>query len=249
MARRNKKREEEPENHERWLISYADFITLLFAFFVVMYSVSSVNEGKYKVLSDSLVSAFERQKGTETPIDLGGSGIIKKVETGQHASIEAIRKEVEPDDGIRQISKNIARSMHREVVDETAIIRRTERGLEVEIKTSAMFNSGAAQINGDARAVFEELASNLKDIDNSIRVEGFTDNIPISNVKFPSNWELSSARAASVVKILAENGVDPERLSATGYGAQKPIANNETEEGRRQNRRVVVLVEPKKKAP
>ena len=258
MAR--KKRQEEHENHERWLVSYADFITLLFAFFVVMYSVSSVNEGKYRVLSDSIVAAFRDPARSLDPIQVGElmrtPVPVQDSMQREKLLIQPIdlpfkpirRTEPEsPDAGeLDQASKELADSIEQamaDLVDDGLIqVRRDKRWIEVEIKTSILFPSGSAGLAPGAEPVLSRLAEKLRPLDNIIHVEGFTDNVPIRTSAFPSNWELSAARAASVVHLFTRMGVDPRRMAAIGYGEYRPVADNATPEGRARNRRVVLVI-------
>lgn len=269
MAR--KKRIEEPENHERWLVSYADFITLLFAFFVVMYSVSSVNEGKYRVLSDSLVTAFRDPARSLQPIQVGDlmrsplqsdklfdqeTPIIQlfKVPVPDRPVQERAEEKVEPgvkgpdneNDQLGAEAKQLADSIEAamsELVDAGLIdVRRDERWIEVEIKSSILFTSGSAYLSAQSEPVLQQLADKLKSVNSIIHVEGFTDNVPINNFDYLSNWELSAARAASVVHLFTRLGVVPQRMAAIGYGEFRPVAGNETPEGRAKNRRVVLVI-------
>ena len=278
MAR--KKKHEEHENHERWLVSYADFITLLFAFFVVMYSVSSVNEGKYRVLSDSLTAAFRSAPHSMTPVQVGegkpahapgeipvpGSPSLislpvptlaapvapplpenkrseKKITKERNeapADQPAPPSRAERDMG--EIADRIIQAMSGLIRDDLINVRRDTRWLEVEIKSSILFPSGSARLAEAAFPMVKELARILAPFPNPIHVEGFTDNVPIRTVQFLSNWELSAARAASVVHLFTDYGVEPGRMAAIGYGEFKPIGDNATLEGRAQNRRVVLVI-------
>lgn len=254
MARR--KRHEEHENHERWLVSYADFITLLFAFFVVMYAISSVNEGKYRVLSETLETVFTKPNRSAEPIQIGelsrGEGprvaspgtpevptfdielpeIPQQPEPGKDSSIE----------DIEQLNEQLSSALSVLIENDDVIIKQTDDWLEVEIKSNFLFGSGEARLASDAVPVIGQIADVLAPVANPIQVEGFTDNIPISTPRFPSNWELSASRAASVVNLMGRFGVAPERMSAIGYGEFKPIADNDTEMGRQKNRRVVLVI-------
>lgn len=276
MAR--KKKHEEHENHERWLVSYADFITLLFAFFVVMYAVSSVNEGKYRVLSDALVSAFRSAPKSMEPIQVGSPAksphetdlehrtnpnvlkrpdmlINKSVRDQQVKSDKTQTKwpeQAENDasgaggkqalDSLNSIAEQIERAMSGLIQQNLVKVRRDEFWLEVEINTNILFPSGDARLQPDAKPILDELAKILRNFDNNIKVEGFTDNVPISNMIYPSNWELSAARAASVVNLLMIQGIQPTRMAAIGYGEFHPVTGNDTAEGRNKNRRVVLAV-------
>ncbi|WP_028239462.1 flagellar motor protein MotD [Stutzerimonas azotifigens] len=233
--------EEEHDNHERWLVSYADFITLLFAFFVVMYSISSINEGKYKILSESLVGIFNQPDRSIAPIQVGEN---------RPAAVEAPRPENDPAPATQGESEavldDIARSMREAFGDliETGqlTVRGNEQWVEIELSSSLLFPSGDAIPNDNAFALVERVARILAPYRNPINVEGFTDNLPISTPQYPTNWELSAARAGSVVRMLAAQGVDPERLAAVGYGEFRPIADNATAQGRARNRRVVLVI-------
>jgi len=276
MARR--KQHEEHENHERWLVSYADFITLLFAFFVVMYSVSSVNEGKYRVLSDSLTAAFrappqsaalvslgEREDGVGTAVPMQGVPSLIALSIPQQPEPPAeperdtdtqmlesdLTEEANKpankegvDTHIQQIADEIVEAMGSLIDDDLINVRRDKRWLEVEIKSSILFPSGSSRLAPAAFSMMRPLAEILAKFPNPIHVEGFTDNIPIHTVQFLSNWELSAARAASVVHLFTDYGVAPDRMAAIGYGEYKPIADNETPEGRAMNRRVVLVIMP-----
>ncbi|HHH43645.1 MAG TPA: flagellar motor protein MotD [Gammaproteobacteria bacterium] len=273
MAR--KKRIEEHENHERWLVSYADFITLLFAFFVVMYSISSVNEGKYRVLSDSIVAAFRDPARSLAPIQVGqlsrspvrSESILDRNQqifeifrvplSGESAQAEQqedqpAQSQAEPaqdqlpdegpDEAAQQLADSIEAAM-ADLVDAGLIdVRRDKRWIEVEIKSSILFDSGSARLSQQSVPVLRKLAEKIQPLDNVIHVEGFTDNVPISNFEFASNWELSAARAASVVHLFTGLGVDPRRMAAIGYGEYRPVASNDSAEGRAKNRRVVLVI-------
>ncbi|WP_417777266.1 flagellar motor protein MotD [Stutzerimonas xanthomarina] len=238
MARRRS--HEEPENHERWLVSYADFITLLFAFFVVMYSISSLNEGKYKILSDSLVGVFNQVDRAVKPIPIGEE---RPRTTQQDASqIDEPQSSQQPIDPLQSIMQSMQAAFADLIASDQLTIRGNELWVEIELNSSLLFPSGDALPNDHAFALLEKVAGILAPFDNPIHVEGFTDNLPINTAKFPTNWELSAARAGSVVRMLAADGVDPARLAAVGYGEFQPIADNSTAEGRARNRRVILVI-------
>ncbi len=245
MARRRK--EEEHENHERWLVSYADFITLLFAFFVVMYAISSVNEGKYRVLSDSLTSAFR-----SIPGNTSGAQVVVNPNAPAPVAIPLRRPQpiLKTDETTRQNREKV-RNMAKEInatlapLVQEGKVRVTEgaRGITVEINASVLFAPGDARLDLTAIKALTAVAQIIAPSTFPITVEGHTDNIPISNPLFPSNWELSGMRASSVVRLFIDNGVDPRRLTATGYADQRPVADNVTPEGRQRNRRVAITIE------
>lgn len=241
MARR--RREEEHENHERWLVSYADFITLLFAFFVVMYSISSVNEGKYKILSESLVGVFSSQDRSIRPIPIGEERPRTTDTTRLDFDQGATNAQVEtPEDPLDSIARSMREAFGDLIGDGQLTVRGNELWIELELSSSLLFPSGDAIPNDHAFELIEKVASILAPYQNPIHVEGFTDNLPISTASYPTNWELSAARAASVVRMLAAQGVDADRLAAVGYGEFQPVADNATAEGRARNRRVVLVV-------
>lgn len=250
---RRRARVEEHENHERWLVSYADFITLLFAFFVVMYSLSTVNEGKYRVLSDSLVSAFRNVN-----VNSRGEQIAPGAKTpAVMPALPQLRAKplVTPSDAKEEERKRQTREkmrdMAREIMEVLAPLVRqgkvsvTEglRGITVEINASVLFPLGEARLQPAAVKALRAVAEVAASADFPIIVEGHTDPTPIATPQFPSNWELSGARASSVVRLFVESGVAPQRLTATGYGEQRPLASNDTQEGRARNRRVTILIE------
>jgi len=289
MARKQK--HEEHVNHERWLVSYADFITLLFAFFVVMYAISSVNQGKYRVLSDALVAAFRSAPKTLEPIQVGEpskspaspspnvrdkptvvqpprpplprplSPFPPDTPKGRKPLPESQGKVVAPQGAVQQHAptdqgetaaplQEIARQIKEALgqLEEAKLIEvRSERQrVEIELKASILFVSGSARVQPNAVPVLERIAAILRPFPNPIEVSGYTDNDPIRSFVFPSNWELSAARAASVVHLFADSGVRPERMAAIGYGEYQPVTDNDTAEGRSKNRRVIlaILAEP-----
>ncbi|MDB5959057.1 MAG: flagellar motor protein MotD [Massilia sp.] len=238
MAR--KKYVEDAENHERWLISYADFITLLFAFFVVMYAVSVVNEGKYRTLSDALGSAFGGRAAVGTagpraemtpPIAL--PNIIAK------RRAEAMRRER---DKLTTLARDLTSTLAPLVKEGKVRVTQNSRGVSVEINASVLFDSGDATLTPNSREALAALAVLLRNDPHSLQVEGHTDNQQIRRPAFPSNWELSAARAGAVVRLFADAGVPPARMTVVGHGDNIPVAGNDTAEGRARNRRVAVTI-------
>lgn len=254
MARRQK--HEEHENLERWLVSYADFITLLFAFFVVMYSISQVNQAKYRVLSDSLVNAFKNAPTSVTPvsskmqIDATGKGQASSAQAVALKQTVIIRKN-DPAQEARQkqqaekmkgIAKDILKVVEALMKDGQVKVSQSAHGIAIEINASLLFASGQASLEASSIKALKAVGKVLAEVPNDIQVEGFTDNTPINTLAFPSNWELSSARASSVVRLFAESGVPPERLVVVGYGEFRPVDTNSTPDGRARNRRVTVMI-------
>ena len=246
MAR--KKREEEHENVERWLVSYADFITLLFAFFVVMYAISSVNEGKYRVMSDSLINAFREVRTTEKPIPLGNKNPAILPGTGQpigHAVMQpaaVTAEQQQATERMKKVAKNVLDAMQPLNQNGKVRVTQSPRGITVEINASLLFNSGDAVLHPESREALAAVANVLASVYNPVQVEGHSDNVPINSPLYPSNWELSSARAGSVVRLFAELGVPTTRMVAIGYADNQPLDTNATLEGRARNRRVNVLI-------
>ena len=272
MAR--KKKHEEHANHEAWAIPYGDLITLLLAFFVVMYSISSVNEGKYRVLADSLSEAFGGPPRTVKPLQLGrvqprgsqndsatmvanqlprsalASRMISDlpsrpqmrlaVETGSAAAATARYEKAR--EKLETIAVRVEEALAPLIRADLVVVTRTPLWLEVEVKADILFDSGSAVPREDARATISRLAQSLAPFPNGVRVEGHTDDKPIATSAFPSNWELSAARAASVVRIFIGEGVAPSRLTVVGYGQERPKAGNDDVEGRSENRRVVLAI-------
>jgi chemotaxis protein MotB len=248
--RRRKHRQEEPHNRERWLISYADFITLLFAFFVVMYSVSSVNEGKYKVLSETLTGVFNAPQRSFKPVEVGSEPrrfISSPTDDVIPPAVTEAPRNPEMDaqartEALRAMADQLALEFEDLINQGVITLETSDRWLELNLPDSLLFGSGDAEPHYDAFDVVDKIAKVLKGGDNAVRVEGFTDNKAIKTQRFPSNWELSAARASAVVRMLTMDGIEPERLAAVGYGQYQPVARNDTEEGRKRNRRVVLLI-------
>jgi chemotaxis protein MotB len=238
MARRPPR--EEHENHERWLVSYADFITLLFAFFVVMYSISSINEGKYKILSETLTGVFNQPDRSIKPIPVGDD----RPRTTQQPN-DAMQQGGEDNvdgDPLTQIADAVREQFGDLIGSEQLSVRGNELWIEITLNSSLLFPSGDAMPADAAFGIVEKVARILAPYQNPIHVEGFTDNVPIHNAQYPTNWELSTARAASIVRLLAQDGVAPSRLAAVGYGEFQPVADNASAEGRARNRRVVLVI-------
>jgi chemotaxis protein MotB len=278
VARKHK--HEEHANHEAWAIPYGDLITLLLAFFVVMYAISSVNEGKFRVLSDSLQAAFRGQPRTLEPVQVGqktrGSGadiamtiVQQSMIDGQpRKMLEAIPMNTNDEAGagaapypgagktgraqplgenpvaqqLARVADELEQALQSLVDANLVAVRRHEFWLEVEVRTDILFASGVATLSDKANPALDALATTLSKYPNPIRVEGHTDNQPINTKYYPSNWELSSARAASVVHRFARSGMSPSRLSVIGFGEYRPAQPNDTVAGRDANRRVVIVI-------
>jgi chemotaxis protein MotB len=231
-----KVKHEEHENHERWLVSYADFITLLFAFFVVMYSISSVNEGKFRTVSESIQAALRP--------------VVSQPAAQVHFDLGDYKSSLVPTLGIkvrfvRRIEEVLAKFNKDIQMKDKVTVTQTDQGVVITIADSLVFESGRAEIRTEALPVLESLAEVLA-VNSSVkevRVQGHTDNVPIRSTLFPSNWELSSVRAVMVTRVLTElYHIQPERVSAVGYAEFHPVTDNLTPENRAKNRRVELLV-------
>ena len=241
MARR--KPVEMHVNHERWLVSYADFITLLFAFFVVMYSVSQVSENKHRQLSETLMEAFSPRSMKPIQVgELSRSPATSVIELPFGEVRELVEDEKEGLDSLEQLSGIFSEEFGSLIDDRLIQVYSNEFWLQIEVQDSILFASGSAEPSVQAQEIFARIADILQDREHPIQVEGHTDNVPINSVSFPSNWELSAARAAAMVKLLEREGVSAERLSAVGYGEHQPAASNDTAQGRAQNRRVALMI-------
>jgi chemotaxis protein MotB len=266
MAR--KKKHEEHVNAEAWAIPYGDLVTLLFALFTVMYAMSSVNEGKFRVLSDSMIAAFNGSPKTLAPVNIGEKqqdgkggdkplvGVIPtafmkfKVRqstpggdlTPRDPTIEKGLSREDLPGALIRMERQVQNAMQALIDAKMVTVHRENMWLEIEINTDILFPSGAGEFAPAAEPVLDKLAEVLKPFPNPIRVEGHTDNRPIRTAAFPSNWELSAARAASVVHEFTKAGIDPLRLEIVGFGEFHPRQPNDSTEGRNANRRVAVLV-------
>jgi chemotaxis protein MotB len=240
MARR--RREDEHDNHERWLVSYADFITLLFAFFVVMYALSSVNEGKYRILSDSMVSAFRSLPvTTSVQVPSAISPPVQKPGLMAAKAQEAARQKQR--EKMRNIAKEIMEVMAPLVEQGKVRVLETSRGVSIEINDSILFAPGQAQIQAPLAKAMQSIAEVLVPTEFPVTIEGHTDNVPIRNAQFPSNWELSAVRATTVLRLFADAGIAAERLTAIGYADTRPVEPNLLADGRARNRRVTILID------
>jgi chemotaxis protein MotB len=233
MARKRYEDDQET-SQDRWLVSYADLITLLFALFVVMYAISSVNESKYRALAQSMVGAFSNTAvmPVAPPVPITPVPLPKR-------NNDALHREKEYMTGIaRDILKVLA-----PLVNEGKVrVTQADRGVKVEINASVLFAPGDAKLADETSEALKAVAAVLKVDHHAIQVEGHTDNVPIRNAVFPSNWELSAVRASSVVRLFVDSGVAESRLTAVGRGATQPVASNDADEGRLRNRRVTVMI-------
>lgn len=257
---------EEHASHEAWAIPYGDLVTLLLAFFVVMYSISSVNAGKYRAVASSLSDAFGGPPRTLTPTTLGiaspRSAALRTANaiarlapaiplpaptlhqggSGGSAAAQATREATGRQ--LQSIGDRIGDALSGLVQQNLVHVRRGEDYLEVEIQSDLLFPSGSAAPSTAAVDTVRRLGEVLRDERNAIRIEGYTDDQPIASVAYASNWELSAARAAAVLHVLVDSGVAPVRLSMAGFGEFQPVAANTDVAGRNANRRVMLVILP-----
>ncbi len=208
---RRRRHQEEHENHERWLVSYADFITLLFAFFVVMYSISSINEGKYKILSETLTGVFNQPDRSLKPIPIGDER-PRTTEPERTSVEEQPSDNAASVDSLERIADSVRDAFGDLIASDQLSVRGNELWIEITLNSSLLFPSGDALPNDAAFDIVEKVAKILAPYKNPIHVEGFTDDVPIHSPRYPTNWELSAARAASIVRLLGNDGVEPSRI-------------------------------------
>ena len=235
-----KKKHEEHINHERWLVSYADFITLLFAFFVVMYSISSVNDGKFRTVSDSIKAALNpivSPESTSLPFTIGQNKAVTVKPAIEGAKEPAVRR-------LRQIMRSLREVTQIEIVQLQEL---TNGDLVLTLPDTVLFRSGESVLRPKALPFLQAISEVLIELDRQVRVEGHTDNVPIATVQFPSNWELSATRAVTVVRVLTEQyGVPANHLTAVGHADSRSLTDNLTPENREKNRRVEIVVQERK---
>ncbi len=240
-------------SHDRWLISYADFITLLFAVFVVLYAASKAEEKKESVVSDSITAAF-RSLGVfgdakRLPgISSSESGTDKPVVPMNIIMGEDVLSPARVQQDLGKIQQGMEQLLSKQVAQHTVSIHMGRDGLVISLREAGFFDSGSAVPKPETIATLRQIASALESTEYSLRIEGHTDNIPIHTAAFDSNWELSAARATHIAHLFLDLKAMPaERISAAGYAEFHPVADNSTAEGRAQNRRVDLVVLPRTK--
>jgi chemotaxis protein MotB len=248
-----KKEPEKHANHERWLVSYADFITLLFAVFVVLYAMGQSDKKKVEEVMQAIQQSFGMSTAGATAPKVNVipsqeitvipslKPEIKIAPVGRARSGQAKARAEEKD--FRQIKSSVEAYLVKQGAQSKVTLEITRRGLIVSLKEAGFFNSGQATIKPEAYELINTIAEVMTQYNNPLRLEGHTDNVPISTAQFPSNWELSTARATNGLKYLLKNfDVDANKISATGYAEFRPIADNATPEGRAKNRRVDLVM-------
>ncbi|OIQ57001.1 motility protein B [Moorella thermoacetica] len=229
------------DNHERWLLTYSDLITLLMIFFVVMYAISDTNAQKMAALANSLAQTLTGAPATGILTSAGLPSIVPGIAPapGQGATGD------QGDEGAELVRARaeLQQYIQQEGLEGQVTLETEERGLVISVADAVLFPKGSADLTPEARALLRQVGRALARLPNFLRVEGHTDNLPINTPAFPSNWELSTARATNVVKVLiSEAGIKPGRLSATGYGEYRPVAPNNSEADMARNRRVDIVV-------
>jgi chemotaxis protein MotB len=256
---RRRKKEPEHTSHERWLVSYADFITLLFAFFVVLYASSQVDKRKVGMLSMAIQVAFQQlgvfdSSNTKVPLNDSESMPFEKVQEVENAKRTGdMRRFVQPMSGMlvnavvagpmQGIQSDLEKALAPEIKSHIVEMKARREGLVVSLREIGFYESGSATLRPSSENAIDRLAGVLVSRTEMLRIEGHTDNVPIHNAQFASNWELSTARATDLVKLfIVHYKFAPDRLSAAGYAEYHPLSSNDTPEGRARNRRVDIVI-------
>lgn len=244
MSKKRKHAHQEEEAGEAWLLPYSDLMTLLLAVFIVLFAVSKIDAKKAQEMSDQFAGAmmdknYNNSQGTGTGSGDGGGGGPLNVDT--KSELESFFGEYELKK-LEALKVELDEKIHTDGMDQSASTMIDMRGLVIRLNNAVLFESGSAEIKKHEETL-NEVANILNTADNYIRIEGHTDNTPIRRSNYASNWELSTARAVNVVKLfINQNNFPPEKLIAVGYGEYKPVADNETAEGRSSNRRIDIIV-------
>lgn len=235
-------------NHERWLVSYADFITLMFAFFVVLYASATADQKKQAQMSASIDSAFRAlgifpSAARKAPNVPGPAGADKPVLPMNIVMGEDVMAPAQVKNDLERIRRELTQTLSSQVAGHTVSIQMGRDGLVISLREAGFFASGSATPKPGTLPTLRQIAASLAHTPYDLRIEGHTDNVPIHNADFPSNWELSTARATEIVKLfITRYHIDPARLQASGYAEYHPQASNDTAEGRALNRRVDIVI-------
>lgn len=246
--RRGRKRRgggEESGGNERWLITYSDLITLLMIFFVIMYAMSKVDVAKFETLTQSLAAALNHSQ--QIPLkNLGKTGLVvpaNPTDNGDKtAHPTAVGQATTSDKALDNLYNQVKQYIVSHNLNGNVTIVNETRGVQITLRDVVLFDTGQATVKPGAKSLLQGLVPFLQSLNNPIVIEGYTDNVPISTAQFPSNWELSSARAIDVVRFLISAGVTPPRLSGVGYGQYHPVAANDTPLHRQENRRINIVI-------
>lgn len=251
MIRRNRRRQ---DSRDRWLVSYADFITLLFAFFVVLYAASKADQKKQVQVSQAIDTAFRslgifaNSSRMANGANSAANGVDKPVIPMNIVMGEDVLSPARVQGDLNKIRGELEQKLSNQIAQHTVSIQMGRDGLVISLREAGFFNSGSAEPRPETLATLRQVAGTLGRSPYDLRIEGHTDNIPIHNDEFASNWELSSARATRIARLFIElKAIAPERLSAAGYAEFHPVASNDSTEGRAENRRVDLVVRPRSK--
>lgn len=229
---KKRKHAEEHENAERWLLTYADLITLLLAFFIMMYVFSKNDAQKYDEVASHLKTIFS-----------GGTGLAGRGSVTATSPIDMPSKGASSGEIKRQLEGEFMDSNRNKTGGENISVLADERGVVIRVLDKAFFDEGKAELKDGAKNALDKIVPIIKNVDNHIRIEGHTDNVPINTNEFKSNWELSVRRATEVVRFFVEKrGLPPERVSATGYAEYRPIVKNDSYKNRASNRRIEIII-------
>jgi len=232
--------------HDRWLVSYADFITLMFGFFVLLFAFARADQKKQVQVSKAIDSAFRT---------MGAFSDSKKAASAQDAAEpasaamdERLLTPVQVKYDLNRIQHDLSNTLAKQIANHAVALDMGRDGLVISLREAGFFDSGSATPKAEALPTLRQIADRLSVTPYDMRIEGHTDNIPIHNAEFDSNWELSAARATHIARLLLElKSIPPERFSAAGYAEYHPVASNDTAEGRAENRRVDLVVLPRTK--
>ena len=236
MSHRRKQSNESHPNHERWVISYADFMTLLLAFFIVMFATANADKAKAKLFSEAVKVAFSQGSDSAVQAAAKASVLNSDQKYDANAFFQAMAE-------LSKYQNALKQSLNGEISRGEVDVHMEKRGLVISFKQAALFDSGQAIVKPSGLPTMSKVADVISKLPNQIRLEGHTDNIPIHNEFFKNNWELSSARSIAILNMLVDNfGLQTNRLSVSGYADVAPVATNATEDGRSRNRRVDLVV-------
>ncbi len=234
-------------NHERWLVSYADFITLMFAFFVVMYATSKADVKKQIQMANSIDAAF-RTLGLfqQNPIKNGAAGLahnqeapvtpINVIMNDELMAPLAVKVDLE------KLQDRLSGMLSNQIAEHVVSMRIGRDGLVISLREAGFYDSGSAEVHPSSLPILNKIATTLVTTPYDIRIEGHTDNVPIHTEQFDTNWELSTTRATRLTRFFVANNFAPYRMEASGYAEFHPVASNDTAEGRSQNRRIDIIV-------
>lgn len=256
MKRRRSSRRSNKQGAPKWMVTYSDMVTLILVFFILLFSMSQIDSTKFNAVSESFKGReiFDFAPATvpiETPLNPDSGNIDSPLEQGKGKDIsvpddidqDKINQAIHKEDALNKLMTDVDKYLNENDLNDVVSATRTDRGVELILQESILFNSGDAEILKKGEPFLNKIGDLLAKVPNYIRVEGHTDNRPISNYRYPSNWELSSSRAGSVIRYLIdERGLDTYRFSSVGYGDTRPIVPNTSKENWGKNRRVEIVI-------